>query len=78
MNQLTPELEQRIKQLLSTREGQALLQIFSSQSGDTLKQAEKAAISGNQSEAMRLISPLLNRKDVQSLLAELEQKTKNG
>ncbi len=67
-----------IQKLLSTQEGQQLVEKFSQAGGDKLRKAGAALSQGNAQEAQRLMGPLLAEPQIQRLLKALEREMGHG
>jgi hypothetical protein len=67
-----------IQKLLSTQEGQRLLQLLSADGGKTLRRAGAALQSGDQAAAQATMAPLLENSQVKALLASLEKTMGHG
>lgn len=67
-----------IQKLLSTQEGQQLVEKFSQVGGDRLQRAGAALSQGNAQEVQRLMGPLVAEPQIQRLLKALEQEMGHG
>ena len=66
--------EQKLRELIQSREGQKLLQVLNRHGGETLRQAVSAAQAGNYQAAPQALRPIMETKEGAAAMRDLQNR----